>query len=494
MAQKINSESAIMVMINAGLEPIVPFVNTSTKWKCRCQVCQREVFPIYSKVKSGHKGCPYCSGNKVDLKEIEKILKQRRLKPLTDYPGASTTWKMLCLKCEEIFNSRLDYIKFGRGCPFCSKARILEKDAILIMNKVGLQPLEPFKSIQARWKNNCLKCGKVSFRTLHNVKVTGKGCPHCSFAKTRTSQDKMIKIAKDLGYEPMEPYELQTKLWKLKCLKCGKETKRYPSSLNYRRRSSSTGLTGCLGCAIRQKVKGSNQAKLAINLMEKSGFEILEPYISAKHPWRVRCKKCKMEMTKQYTHVKSENKGCKYCSGNYLNNEQILLIMHNAFLEPLEPYKNSQTPWKSKCLKCNKVVRPRFGGISAGIGGCKFCGAHGLDLNSPAFIYLITSDELRSHKVGVSGLDIPTDRLLAHRKNGWSLYKKMNVETGEIAYIIEQKVLSWIREDLKLQSYIPQSLMPQGGYTETFSSEEVDLPIVWSQLVSYSKQIKPIDC
>jgi hypothetical protein len=70
----------------------------------------------------------------------------------------------------------------------------------------------------------------------------------------------------------------------------------------------------------------------------------------------------------------------------------------------------------------------------------------------------------------------------------------MNVETGEIAYIIEQKVLSWIREDLKLQSYIPQSLMPQGGYTETFSSEEVDLPIVWSQLVSYSKQIKPIDC
>lgn len=490
VAKPIPESVARELMNAAGLDPLDPFVNTSSKWRCRCKSCGREVFPTYSKVKEGYKGCPYCAGKKVDLEEVQNLLINLNLIPLHDYPGASTKWRMRCSQCGEEFNSRYDYIKKGLGCSFCSGARISEKKALRIMKEVGLIPLEEFKSTATPWKCECVSCGKVSNRTLHNVKVTGKGCPHCSFAKTRVPQNEMLKLAQELGFEPLEPYETQTKLWKLKCSKCGLETARYPTSLKFRKKSSKTGLTGCLKCSTRQKISESDQGEVAKKIMEVAGFDVLEPYVSAKHPWKVRCRVCKMEMTKQFTHVKSENKGCKYCSGNYLNEEQIYTIMLNAQLRPLEPYTNAQKPWKCECLKCGRTVKPRFGGISYGAGGCKFCGPHGLDFNKPAFIYLITNEDLNAHKIGVSGLDTQTDRLKAHTKFGWKLYKRLDVDSGEIAYLVEQDILLWIRKDLQLSNYVLKEQMPQGGFSETFDASEIDLPVVWAKVKEVTKKIR----
>ena len=487
MAKPIPETEARDLMISNGLMPLEPFVNTSTKWKCKCKICGREVYPTYNKVKSGYKGCLFCAGKKVDKEELNSLIKELNLIPLHEYPGASTKWRMKCSICGQEFNSRYDYIRNKRGCPFCSGARILSENAVRIMDEAGLIPLEDFKSAAKPWKCKCKVCGKISNRTFHNVKVTGKGCPHCSFAKSRVTQDEMFEIARELGFEPLEPYETQTKLWKLKCSKCGLETSRFPSSLKFRKRSSKTNLTGCLSCSTKQKVKESNQGEIAKKIMETAGFDVLEPYVSAKHPWKVRCQKCQQEMTKQFTHVKSENKGCKYCSGNYLNPEQIYTIMLDAQLEPLEPYTNAQKPWKCRCLKCGRTVKPRFGGISAGIGGCKYCGPHGLDFNKPAFIYLITNRELNAHKIGVSGLEVHTDRLKAHTKFGWTLYKRLDVGTGEFAYLIEQGILKWIRKELGLPTYLVKEQMPQGGFTETVDASEIDLSTIWEKVLEVSK-------
>jgi len=483
---KLTQQEANLVMLSAGVEPLEPYEKSNKKWKCKCLKCGREVYPTYSKVKAGCKGCLYCAGKKIDESELPDILKKLNLEPLEGYPGVSTPWKMRCLKCSFEFNSRYDYLKAGRGCAYCSGAMILERDAIKVMQNAGLEPRAPFKSSAVRWECICVKCGQISFRTLHNVKVTGKGCPHCSFAKTRVGQEKMFALARGVGFEPLEPYQTQDTLWKVACSKCGVETLRYPSSLGFRKRSSKSGFVGCISCVTRQKVSNSNQAELATAEMKKAGFIVLEPYVSSKHPWRVRCKKCSMEMLKQYSHTKS-GKGCKYCSGNFLNNEQILRIMSNAFLEPLEPYVNAQKPWKSKCMKCERIVKPRFGGVSAGIGGCKYCGPRGLNFVEPAFVYLVTHSEMNSHKIGVSGLDSRTDRVLAHKKNGWVLHKQLNVPTGEAAYVIEQEVLTWLRQDLSLSIYLIKELMPQGGFTETVDASEIDLVTIWAKIEEVSR-------
>jgi hypothetical protein len=110
-----------------------------------------------------------------------------------------------------------------------------------------------------------------------------------------------------------------------------------------------------------------------------------------------------------------------------------------------------------------------------------------LDFNKPAFVYLITSEELNAHKIGVSGTDIQTDRLKAHRKFGWDLYKRLDVDTGETAFLIEQDVLLWLREDLHLPAYVLKEQMPQGGFSETFDALEIDLPTVWAKVKELSK-------
>jgi len=48
-------------------------------------------------------------------------------------------------------------------------------------------------------------------------------------------------------------------------------------------------------------------------------------------------------------------------------------VMLNAGLKPLTPYKNSTSPWKSKCLICGSIVKPPYKQIARGIGGCKEC-------------------------------------------------------------------------------------------------------------------------
>lgn len=47
--------------------------------------------------------------------------------------------------------------------------------------------------------------------------------------------------------------------------------------------------------------------------------------------------------------------------------------MLKAGLKPLEPYTNTLTKWKCKCLICGNIVSPSYKQIASGIGGCNNC-------------------------------------------------------------------------------------------------------------------------
>ncbi len=49
--------------------------------------------------------------------------------------------------------------------------------------------------------------------------------------------------------------------------------------------------------------------------------------------------------------------------------EQVMLI---GGWQPLEPYKNALSPWKSKCIKCGHVGMPQFSNVQRG-SGCTVC-------------------------------------------------------------------------------------------------------------------------
>jgi hypothetical protein len=166
--------------------------------------------------------------------------------------------------------------------------------------------------------------------------------------------------------------------------------------------------------------------------------------------------------------------------------DAISLFLENS-LKPLVPYKSTDTKWKSECMKCKRIVYPTHHMVSQRSGGCKYCATLGMDFTLPAYIYLITHDELGSHKIGISGVHAKEDRIKDHAKNGWKLYKRKNFETADQTYEVEQEVLRWLREDRGLPPHLSLSEMPQRGWTETVDASEIDLPTIWAKVEELSK-------
>ena len=180
--KRIPESDAVTLMRINGLEPLEPYVNSQTKWKCRCLVCGRVVFPRYTSTKSLRSGCRYCAGNKVDVIEALTLMRAKGLEPLVKFPGSRKPWKSKCLKCEKITSPQYSALKRGQGgCKFCGGSYPIEQElAILRMVNRRLLPLEPYKNANSRWECECLICGSVVYPAYATIQQGGGGCPSCA--------------------------------------------------------------------------------------------------------------------------------------------------------------------------------------------------------------------------------------------------------------------------------------------------------------------------
>ena len=101
----------------------------------------------------------------------------------------------------------------------------------------------------------------------------------------------------------------------------------------------------------------------------------------------------------------------------------------------------------------------------------------------------MTNQELASHKIGIgnSVRSRGRSRIAQHEKRGWKLFKQMDFEITDDAYILEQRVLEWLRQTKKLNVYLSESEMPQGGYSETVDATEIELFAIWAKVEELSK-------
>lgn len=130
--RKMKAIEAKSIMREAGAIPLEPFVGINEKWKSKCSTCFREISPKLANVRAGHSPCVYCSGKKVDHETAHEFALTRGLKPLTKYPGATTPWRVSCLKCERV--SKVSWVAMqmkrkNAGCSSCTEH--------------GFKPLEP---------------------------------------------------------------------------------------------------------------------------------------------------------------------------------------------------------------------------------------------------------------------------------------------------------------------------------------------------------------
>ena len=87
MAMRLSEEETRPVMIEAGLQPLVPYPGSGKPWLCRCRQCGEEVSPSFTNVKCGNSsGCAFCSGRRVAPSTAADVMRKQGLEPLFPSP------------------------------------------------------------------------------------------------------------------------------------------------------------------------------------------------------------------------------------------------------------------------------------------------------------------------------------------------------------------------------------------------------------------------
>lgn len=396
------------------------------------------------------------------------------------------------------------------------------KEAVKIMMDSGFQPLEPYKNSRIKWKCRCIKCKKISYPMLKHIKFYGSKCRYC--AGTLVDEKDAIKVMKKNKFSPLIPYPGGNKPWQSQCMVCKKESSpRYshvvqrghcckfcapnaavaPNNAIAAFEARGFQVIGnyvntkiaikvkCVSCrqivykAYQDLMQGTGCSICAGNLplnkfdasnyFRKNGFEPLEPFINVNTPWKSRCVTCGKISKPTYGNVRS-GKGCSYCSGNKVDPKDAVKNLIEWGYKPLEPYINSQTKWKCKHIICGSIVTPQYSQLQQGFGGCMKCAPFGIDVEKPTYLYLITNTFLHSHKVGVGNIKKKNDRLKRFNRMGWLTYKVWHFDTGAQALLIEKRIFKILRKDLNIPIHLSKEEMPKTeGHTETISAESITL-------------------
>ncbi len=181
-------------MSAANLLPLEPYPGADKPWRCKCLGCGGEVTPRYSGIRAGQGGCLRC-GNDSSAKTRTRgddgpraIMIEHGLDPLEPYPGSKTSWLCKCLKCGRNVTPIFNSVQAGQGgCAYCSGNRVDPAEAYLLMIQSGIRPLEPYSRSSARWKCECMACGRKIQPTYSNVR-NGSRCVNCTEYGFKTDQ------------------------------------------------------------------------------------------------------------------------------------------------------------------------------------------------------------------------------------------------------------------------------------------------------------------
>jgi hypothetical protein len=478
---RLTQSQAFKIAKQANLKPLEPYETSQKRWKCKCIKCGEIVYPQASSLQSGQGGCKKCgyAENKrkqlIPADQAIAFFKSKGFTPLTQYPGSNRPWKSKCIKCGEITSPHYNRVKSGTGCGVCAGKIVPPARAVAEMRAKNLEPLGPYPGAKTKWKCKCLKCGEIVSPKYGDIQQGDGGCKYCG--GHYVDPDIVFKTMVAKGANPQTPYKGSGAKWHCICQICNRAI--YPSWDSVRE-----GRTPCAYCARRKVVPEEAKER-----MIAAGVEPMLKYPGARNRWQCRCLKCKRIVFPDYSSVvNAGQKGCSYCAGKKVDPESAFKLMVVANLIPLVAYPGANTPWPCTCEKCGKRVSPTYSAIRIGQGGCRYCTNRGLDYNSPAFLYLMTHQEFRAHKVGVGNHKTRNNRIKEHIKTGWVLVKIMDFQTGNDAFQVEQEILVWLREVKKLEIFLSKSEMPQGGETETVDASEIDLPTIWAKVEQLSRK------
>ncbi len=363
LANKTDEIDAIERMKAAGLQPLEPYRDSSTPWKCRCMKCKRVITPRLSMVKSKKSGCAYCAGVRVDEKDALKLLKKNLLKPLEPYQGNKHPWKCIHIPCGKPVSPRYNGLQKGQGpCKFCARTAVDPKDAEALFLSNDLQPLEQYSGDSKKpWRSIHIPCGKEVSPTYNIIqRQESIGCHYCSDQFVNPEEAYQFFVSKDLL--PLVPYPGTSKPWKSIHVVCGSEILPRYGHIK----------AGRIGCPVCAGTVPITQEK-AFAFFRSHDLEPKEKFKGPHHPWKSIHTTCGRQVSPRWASVQQGGSGCVFCSGKKIDLKEAKLLLKKLGLKPLESFRDGQTPWRCIHLKCGREVTPRYSNLARGQSGCEFC-------------------------------------------------------------------------------------------------------------------------
>lgn len=371
----VNPKEAEELFIQFNLLPLVPYPGAGRPWKSIHTVCGREVYPTYSNIRVGHSGCKYCIGNIVDEEKARKIFIASGLLPIEPYRNALVGWKSIHQQCGREVSPRYNTVQQGSsGCQFCAgNLPISEEIARKFFIENGLIPQEIFPGTGKSWKSIHEKCGKIVFPHYSTIARGGGGCKYC--AGLFVEPLDAVEFFRGKGLEPIDSYPGAGKPWKSIHQQCGKVVQPSYASIQQ-------GQGGCGYCA-----KNIVDPDIARSLFLERGLIPQEEFPGANKGWRSIHSQCGREVFPKYSYILDGSGGCKDCAVNYVNPELALEVYRSADLEPLEPYPGAGRGWRSIHTVCGREVTPHWGYVKKYLSGCKYCAGKAItDADAIAFL------------------------------------------------------------------------------------------------------------
>lgn len=501
-----------VIMQAAGFEPLEPYPGSGTPWRCRHDVCGREVTPRLGNISSGRQGgCRYCAGKApIPPEEAAALMRAAGLEPLDPYPGAMSHWRCRHQACGREVKARYSNVKRGVGiCRWCApNAPVEPEEAAALMRSAGLEPLKPYCGTDIPWPCRCTACGATVTPTHSSIKQGQGGCWPCSRKKAGVGISQAWARRRDLpradggpaaaelqtyDLTPLEPYPGPAGVWRCRHSACGRD-------VEIRMRNLRIGLRACPYCPPAPGGRRRWPTDEAEAVMRAVGLGPLEPYSGRRQQaWRCRCTACGRETSPSLGGILAGQGGCRHCAdvkaaeAKKADPEAAAADMRAAGLEPLEPYATSVTPWRCRCTTCGSEVSPTLMKVRTG-GGCRFCASHGFDLTAPARVYVMQHHRHNAVKVGIGGTAGRNERVAHHRRSGWVLVQDWHFVTGVEAHAVEQAVLQHLRE-AGHGPYLSRDIMPN-GWTETFDTDLVTpaalAAIVETNITDLAGTVKPV--
>lgn len=258
--------------------------------------------------------------------------------------------------------------------------KVTSQEAKKRLKGSGLDFLEDYPGkTTTPWLLVCQICGKRTRESLTNIEKRSRpGCKSCcSQSQNRLSEKEALRRLKRHGLEAKGEYPgILRALWKVRCLKCGKDQSTSLATLSKR---ASKGKAGCTHCALTaSREKNSVLSQSAGERVRKLSLEPMEDYPGhTKGKWKLRCNKCGTVIHNSLNQVESKHPcpNCRILEVKAELQNSAIRELKAANLLPLEPFPGLDKPWRSKCLKCRKETQPTLNRIRYQGSSCRHCAA-----------------------------------------------------------------------------------------------------------------------